>query len=91
MHWYHRTACLPRLVNQTAAALLKDDIAQTDDSKRTMTTIDSTTVNQIYSCFELKDPSGDANNDGILSGDELKSLNKIWQYFLPKWFMIWIT
>lgn len=89
--WYHRTSCLSTFANQEVANALKADIAQTDDSKRTLTKIDNASVSQIYSCFGLKDPLADADKDGSLSGSELQSLNKIWQNFLPKWFMIWIT
>jgi hypothetical protein len=47
------------------------DLNQSDDSKRTLVSIDSTTANQIFSLFRLKDPGCDKNNDGNISGDEL--------------------
>jgi hypothetical protein len=60
------------------------DLNESDDSKRTVTSIDVTTTNQLFSVFGLKDPNCDKNADGQVSGDELKCLGKIWKNFVPK-------
>ena len=49
-----------------------------------MMTIDVITANQIFSLLQIKDPGCDKNQDKVLSHSELKCLNKIWKYYLPK-------
>lgn len=49
-----------------------------------MTQIDVVTVNQIFSMLSISDPNCDRNGDGWISGSELKCLNKIWKFYVPK-------
>jgi len=79
-----RLAAIPTFTNQTTAQALQADLKQADDSKRTLTAIDTLTVGQIWSLFGLRDPGCDLNKDGYVSGDELKCLNKLWKYYVPK-------
>jgi hypothetical protein len=60
---------LVRLANQTFADQLRNDLAQTDDKKRTLTTIDVPTANQIFSLFGLRDPRCDKDNNGFVEKD----------------------
>lgn len=59
---------------------------QSDDSKRTLKSIDTASVNQIFSLFKIQDPGCDKDSNGLVEGDELKCLGKLWKYYLPKWF-----
>ena len=80
----HRLQNIDKIANKTAANLLKNDLQKTDKSSYEMKSIDSLTANQIFGIFDLEDPVCDENHDGILSELELKCLNKIWQYYVPK-------
>jgi hypothetical protein len=71
------------IANQTAKQALIADLNQPDDSKRTLTSLDDLTAATIFDIFELKDPHCDTNHDGVVSGDELKCLGKIWKNFVP--------
>jgi hypothetical protein len=75
---------LSKLANQQTASSLQADLNNDDDTKRTLNSIDTASVNQIFSIFGLKDPGCDKNNDGSVNGDELKCLSKIWKNFVPK-------
>ncbi len=80
-----RLNALPGLANRQTANSLQTDLNEADDKKRTLNSIDSISVNQIFSYFGLKDPGCDADNNGVVEKDELKCLNKIWKYYVPKW------
>lgn len=71
------------IVNQTAKQALIADLNEPDDSKRTLKAIDDITAATIFQIFELKDPHCDQNNDGEVSGEELKCFGKIWKNFVP--------
>jgi hypothetical protein len=75
---------LPTFTNQTTANALKADLNEADDKKRKLVSIDVATVAQIWTLFGLKDPNCDTNKDGQIAGDELKCLNKLWKYYVPK-------
>jgi hypothetical protein len=62
---------LDRLANQTAADQSKADLSQTDDKKRTLTSIDTLTTNQIFSLFSLVDPGCDKDNNNLIEKGEL--------------------
>lgn len=69
--------------NPSVKQSLINDLNQPDDSKRTLTSIDNASVDAIFDIFKLKNPGCDANKDGVVSGDELKCLSKIWKNFVP--------
>jgi len=71
-------------LNQNTANALRTDLNEVEEKKRKLVSIDSTTVSQIFLLFGLKDPGCDTNKDGIVSGDELKCLNKLWKYYVPR-------
>jgi hypothetical protein len=75
---------IQKIANPSVVTALTADAAIADDSKRTLKEIDTASANQIFSIFGVKDPGCDKNNDGIIKGDELKCLGKIWKYFVPK-------
>lgn len=81
-----RLNLLPTLANQATAATLREDLGNVDSSKHKLKDIDVASVAQIFTYFGLKDPNCDTNKNGKIDGDELKCLNKIWRYYLPKWF-----
>lgn len=69
--------------NQTFAKQLLDDLFQDDDSKRVLTSIPVPASREIFAIFNLHPPLCDKDNDGVLSGPELKCFNKIWRYYIP--------
>lgn len=71
------------ITNPTIKKALLADLNEPDDSKRTLTAIDNQTAATIFAIFELKDPHCDTNKDGVVSGNELKCLGKIWKNFVP--------
>lgn len=75
---------MERLANQTTADQLRADLGQTDDKKRTLTSIDVLSANQIFSLFGLNDPGCDKDNNGFIEKDELKCLNRLWKCYIPK-------
>jgi hypothetical protein len=75
---------LNKIANTQAASAIQNDLNTDDDTKRTLNSLDTTSANQLFSIFGLKDPACDINKDGQVSGDELKCLGKIWKNFLPK-------
>jgi hypothetical protein len=60
---------LNQITNKGAAQALKEDLNQSDDSKRTLNSIDIITAGQIFKIFGLKDPGCDQNNNGEVEGD----------------------
>jgi hypothetical protein len=77
-------ANIPKFANQASAVALEADLQQQNDKKRAMNGIDIVTVNQLFSLFRLKDPGCDKDNNGMIEKEELKCLNKIWKYYVPK-------
>jgi hypothetical protein len=75
---------LNRIANSQVAQSVKNDLTTDDDTQRTLNSLDTTSANQLFSIFGLKDPGCDTNKDGQVSGDELKCLGKIWKNFVPK-------
>ena len=59
------------------------DLNEPDDSKRTLKEIDDPSVDDIFEIFKLENPKCDKNNDGVVSGEELKCFGKIWKNFVP--------
>jgi hypothetical protein len=75
---------LDRLANQTTADQLRVDLAQADNKKRTLSSIDVLTANQIFSLFGLNDPGCDKDSNGYIEKDELTCLNRLWKCYVPK-------
>lgn len=70
--------------DQKFAADLKADLNQEDDDKRKLTELSAVSANQLFSVLKLDDPKCDANEDGVIKGDELKCLNYAWKAYLPQ-------
>ena len=62
----------------------KADLNQASDSDRKMKSITIGAVNKIFEILQVKNPGCDANDDGVVKGDELKCLNYAWKGFLPE-------
>lgn len=74
---------IDKFANQDTALKLKADLEEPDAKKRTLEALDTATANQVFSLFGLQDPGCDKSGNGLIEGDELKCLNKIWKYFVP--------
>lgn len=71
------------ITNPVTRQALTDDLNEPDDSKRKLTSIDTPTASVIFEIFQLTDPKCDKNNDGVVTGNELKCFGKIWKNFVP--------
>ena len=63
--------------------MILKDIFEDDDSERDLRDITPETAGELFSIFELQPVECDRNSNGLVSGPELKCLNKIWKYFIP--------
>ena len=77
---------LPLLKGQSLANSLREDLEQPDDSKRKIKSVTTGEAEEIFAVFGMRmENTCDANKDGMVSGEELKCFNKIWQSFvIPK-------
>ena len=60
---------LDGLANQETAKALRADLNEKDEGKRTLKSIDTASVNQLFSVLGIKDPGCDKNNDNKVEGD----------------------
>ena len=79
-----RLANIGRFADQTFAKQLEADLNEADDSKRKLKELTPLSANQLFSVLGLDDPDCDANDDGVIKGDELKCLNFAWKAYLPQ-------
>jgi hypothetical protein len=66
---YISLANINGFADQSFAQKLKEDLNQSDDSKRTLTSLSAISANQLFGALGLTDPGCDTNGDGIVAGD----------------------
>jgi hypothetical protein len=67
--YYCSLSKISQISNQTTANALVADLNQTDDTKRTLKSIDTASVSQLFTIFGIKDPGCDKNSNQQVEGD----------------------
>lgn len=77
-------ANIGNFADEDFAKKLESDLKTDDDSDRKLVEISTLSANQLFTVLKVNDPNCDANDDGVIKGDELKCLNYAWKAFLPQ-------
>ena len=72
-----------QITNESVRSQLSNDLNNADDSKRTLTSLDSTSASQLFGIFGLTNQCK-ADAAGNITGDNLKCLGKIYKNFVPQ-------